>query len=303
MLVYLLLRFSLVWTKSLLNELYIAIVMDEKEELKLIETLEKESPDGILLHFPTYETLPDKWKKRCTKRRYIEVMGNLYKPKQSISERKRELLEIIHRKETIHQIEEQREYAKRQMELQEEIVESTKKQVQLQDEMKIISQKSHLLNWTHILVIVLLGLFGIYNAVITTQISVTNAQIADAQKVLMAQSNIPNYAELAIKIQNPDLDFISWQIADINYSQHLNLWLINKGRLPTGPINLKLNTPWLKETRGYIENIESGGSGYRELQLTNTSTIPFGNQTITLLVDCAFCKEELKEIPISIKII
>ena len=158
------------------------------------------------------------------------------------------------------------------------------------------------------IVLVILGCFQYLDLKNQSNTLDTQTHIQEEQTKIQKSVSIPNAVELITKIQNPnypDLRFEIKEITNQNDPIHINLWIINKGRLPSGPINIRWNTSWLSPNvgnRNYIRNIESGSWNYTELKLYNITEIPTGFQKLKYILDCDFCETQKDEREINITV-
>lgn len=137
--------------------------------------------------------------------------------------------------------------------------------------------------------------------------SILLAVVAYQQYSLSQNESIPNEASLEIFLDRPtNDDVLSIPIFSINriQKQEITLLIVNKGRIPSGPINAILKEDWLQEDYGYIENVPPAGFGHIDLNLKNRfcessldcpkldSEFEPGLKKLKVLITCNTCKQK-----------
>jgi len=108
--------------------------------------------------------------------------------------------------------------------------------------------------------------------IISILLSSVTIIVAYQQYTLSEIELIPNEARLEIFLNVPtQQDILSIPINNINRPERhkIELFVINGGRIPSGPINVKIEENWLQENYGYIENVPPADFDYVELYLKN----------------------------------
>lgn len=295
--------------------------MDNNIRIKILDIIEEKS-NGI--GYIDYKDVPLELQTVFSKQEWGIMMSEI----QNIGwqQYKKLALDIIKSEVELQHIQELRTFEKEQLEIQRNMSQSSTEQIKLQDEIVTLTKeqnnlasKQTTISVCNLVVIAILGIFSIIATINTINITENQVRIMDDQKLLMEQSNVPNYAELGIILFQSTLTsykYPSWdqhQIANREQHNQFDIFFQNRGRFDTGPItdlHFDSKNKQVKELFYpdllYVGNVSSGQTKRLEVYIwpqncrANTTTCllsdaPTGIHEIILRGTCVYCKNQTIE--------